>query len=145
MQLIKNAKLTRAVLASNGVAGSSNINGVTLDMQNYEGVLIEVTFGVITSGAATSIKAQQDSASGMGTAQDLLGTSQTVADDDDNEIFVIDIYRPEKRYIRLVVLRATQNSVVTATYIQYGPKKMPTTQATGINVESFVSPIEGTA
>ena len=139
-------KTTIAITPANGVAATSDINGVTLDMQGFEGVKVFVTFGVITSGAATSIKMQQDSASGMGTAQDLLGTSQTIADDDDEKTFYIDLVKPEKRYVRVVVPRATQNAVIaSATYEQYRARKVPTTHGTNVSGETHISPIEGTA
>lgn len=145
MNLSKALKISQAVTVTDGAAGTADINGAILDMKNYEGVLIEVTMGAIVSGAVTSIKAQQDAASGMGTAADLLGTGQTIADDDDEKTFYIDIFRPRERYVRLVVLRATQNATVTATYIQYGARKKPTTHGSNVSGETHVSPAEGTA
>lgn len=146
MELGKNSKVTIAITSANGVAATSDINGVTLDMQGFESVLMIVTFGVITGSAATSIKVQQDSASGMGTAQDLLGTKQTIADDDDEKTFYVDLIKPQERYVRLVVLRATQNAVVaSATYIQTRARKAPTSHGTNVSGETHISPIEGTA
>jgi len=139
----KNCKITRAILPSAGVAATSTINGATLDMVNYESVLMIVTFGVITGSAVTSIKAQQSSDS-FSSAENLLGTGQTIADDDDNETFYIDLIKPIERYVRLVVPRATQNAVVaSATYIQYNPRTKPTSHATGVTGELHVEPIEG--
>ncbi len=146
MNLSNHVKLTQAITPTAGVAATSDINGATLDMSGFEGVLIKVTFGAITASAVTSIKAQQGADSGLSDAADLLGTGQTIADSDDDKIFWLDLYRPEERYVRLVVDRATQNAVVTdATYIQYGSRKLPT-HGTGIGGgELHVSPIEGTA
>jgi len=145
----KNDKVTIAITSAAGVAGTADINGATLDMLGYEGVLMIVNFGVITGGAVTSIKAQQDTASGMGTAADLEDTGQTIADTDDEKTFYIDLYRPQKRYVRLVVDRGTQNAIVaSATYIQYGQKsgrKAPVTHGTNVAGELHVSPDEGTA
>ena len=144
--LIKNVKITPAIVPSDGVAGAAVLYGEILDMANYESVLMIVTFGVITSGAATSIKAQQDSAVGGGTMADLLGTGQTVVDTADDTTFYIDLIKPIERYVRLAVPRATQNAVVSsATYIQYNPRTKPTTQASGVSGELHVEPIEGTA
>ena len=82
----------------------------------------------------------------MGAAADLEGTAQTIADDDDDETFYIDLYRPRERYVRVVVDRATQNAVVaSAEYIQYGPRKKPITHGTGVSGETHASPAEGTA
>lgn len=146
MNLSKQVKITQAITPTNGAAGTSDINGATLDMAGFEGVLIEVVFGAITAGAVTSIKAQQDTASNMGTAADLAGTGQTVADTDDEDTFYIDLYRPAERYVRVVVDRGTQNAVVaSATYFQYGATDQPVSHGATVNGELHVSPAEGTA
>ena len=43
-----------------------------------------------------------------------------IADDDDNKVFYLDIKRPQLRYGRLVVSRATQNATVSAVAVLYG-------------------------
>jgi len=146
-ELSKNCKITQAITVTNGAAGTTDIEGAIVDMSGFEGVLMIITFGAITGSAVTSIKAQQGAAALMGDAADLLGTSQTIADDDDEQTFYIDVYKPQERYVRLYVDRGTQNAVVaSAEYIQYGPKAAPTThQATVISGETHISPIEGTA
>lgn len=142
----KNYKITQAITPTNGAAATTDIEGVTLDMSGYEGVLMVCTFGEITGSAVTSIKAQQGAESDLSDAADLLGTAQTVADSDDEDIFYIDLYRPQERYVRLYVDRATQNAVVaSATYIQYGAKKAPVSHGSTVNGETHVSPAEGTA
>lgn len=146
MNLIKRTKMTPAITPTAGAAGTSDINGATLDMSGYEGVLMIVTFGAITASAVTSIKAQQGAASDLSDAADLAGTAQTIADTDDDKVFYIDLYRPRERYVRLVVDRGTQNAVVaSAEYVQYGAKKAPPTQGTNVSGETHVSPAEGTA
>lgn len=146
MNLSKNVKISTAVTPTAGAAGTSDINGSILDMQGFEGVLVIVRMGAITSGAVTSIKMQQDTDSAGGTMADLTGTAQTVGDTDDDETFYIDLYKPAERYVRLVVDRGTQNAVVaSAEYIQYGAHLAPTTHGTGVNGETHVSPAEGTA
>lgn len=139
-------KISSAITPTAGAAGTTDIEGTTLDMQGFEGVLMMVRMGAITSGAVTSIKAQQDSASTMATAADLEGTSQTIADDDGDQTFYIDLYRPTERYVRLHVDRGTQNAVVaSAEYIQYGPRKAVTTHGSNVSGEAHAGPDEGTA
>ena len=147
MNLAKNVKITQAVTPTAGAAGTSDINGATLDMQGYEGVLVIVTFGAITAGAVTSIKMQQGAASDLSDAADLEGSGQAVADDDDGNVFFIDLVKPAERYVRLVVDRATQNAVVaSAEYIQYGQRESPTpAHGATVSGETHVSPAEGTA
>ena len=146
LELGKDTKISIAITSADGVAGTEDINGATLDMQGFENVMAIVTFGVITGSAVTSIKMQQDTDSAMGTAADLLGTAQTVADTDGEKTFYIDLVKPQERYVRLVVDRATQNAVVaSATYLQYNGVKAPSTHGTNVSGETHISPIEGTA
>jgi hypothetical protein len=144
--LSKNVKISTAITSAAGVAATTDIEGSIIDMSGFEGVLAIVRFGVITGSAVTSIKMQQGAAPAMGDAADILGTSQTIADDDDDEIFYIDLYKPTERYVRLYVDRGTQNAVVaSAIYIQYGARELPTSHGTGVSGEIHVSPAEGTA
>ncbi len=144
--LSHDAKITRAILPSEGAAAATDLNGAILDMSGFDSVLMVVTFGEITAGAVTGIRAQQDTAVAMGGAADLLGSAQVVADDDDDQVFYIDLHQPLERYVRVVVDRATQNAVVAeALYIQYNARSKPTTHGTGVSGETHGSPAQGTA
>jgi hypothetical protein len=130
-------------------AGTSDITDATeLDMANYEGVRFTFVFGTITAGAATSIGVTgKASAGGTPGTDDLAGSKQTVADTDEDSIFVVDIFQPKQRYIRPFVKRATQNAVLNAIIAeQYGPRKSPViNDATVHGQELWVSPDVGTA
>ena len=145
--LIEQVKISQVITPTNGAAGTSDINSSILDMSGFQGVAFVVTMGAITSGAVTSIKVQQGAAADMSDAADLEGSAQTIADTDDEKVFVSDVFRPRERYVRLVVDRGTQNAVVSAANaLQYGPMKTPVSaHGTGVNAEQFVSPAEGTA
>lgn len=147
LQMSKNCKISQCMTTTAGAAGTTDINGSAIDMSGWEGVLFIISFGAIVSGAVTSIKAQQDTASGMGSAADLLGTAQTIADTDDDKTFYIDIKNPRERYVRAVVDRGTQNATVgNITAIQYGPRTAPVAaHGTSVSGESFVGVAEGTA
>ena len=143
MNLSKNVKITRIATAQ--AAGTGAINSDSVDMQGFEGVLFVVSLGTVVSGAATSINAAQ-SADDSSFA-DLLGSSVTIADDDDDELKYLDIYQPGDRWVRLEVARATQNSTIDSVVAyQYSPLKAPVTQPTGTEGE-FHGPAtaEGTA
>jgi len=146
MNLSKQVKISSAVTPTEGAAAATDLLGTTLDMAGYDGVLMIVRMGAITTGAVTGLRAQQGADSGLSDAADLLGTAQVVADGDDEKTFYIDLFRPEERYVRLVVDRATQNAVVSsAHYIQYKGSKAPSTHGSNVSGETHVSPIEGTA
>lgn len=136
------------VSALDYASGSADRTGAILDMLGFRGVLMVVKFAAIASSAVTSIKAQQDTDVNGGTMADLTGTGQTVADDDDNQIFIIDIYDPVKRYLRLFVDKdASHASGESAYYIQYGAQARPTTVTVAdlVTYERHRSPSEGTA
>lgn len=129
-------------------AAAADRNGAALDMMNFRGVLMVVTFGAVAAGATTSIKAQQGAASNLSDAADLEGTGITVAADDDEQIFIIDLYEPAERYVRVVVDKDTSNNTQEiANYIQYGARVRPTTPAVtdAVTYERHMTPAEGTA
>lgn len=129
--------------------GTSNVNSDPVDTAGFDGVRFITGFGAITAGAATSQKAQQGQASNLSDAADLASSSVTVADTDDNNISIVDIYRPAERYVRLATLRATQNAAIDFMIVElYRQRKQPVTQdatvvAAGAKV--LASPAEGTA
>lgn len=144
------SNLVSAIRVSNAVAaGTTDVTSSVIDMQGYEGALIIFAFGTITASAVTSVKAQQSSDDGaVDTYADLLGTSITVADDDDNQIVILDVYQPRERYLKGIIDRATQNAVVDGIFVlRYGSSKVPATDDASTVVDSEVhsSPIEGTA
>lgn len=106
---------------------------------------IKIGFGAIVSGAVTSTKLQDGDTSTPTT--DVLGSSQTVADTDDNHVVIYDVYRPQHRYLRVATSRATQNATIDYIEVErFGSRKQPVTaDATIIATKVMVSPAEGTA
>lgn len=139
-------KITKVANAT--AAGVTAINSAVVDMAGYDGCLFLVNAGAITAGGVQSIKVQQDTAVGMGGAADLAGTGITVADDDDDQAFWVDIKRPLERYLRLVISRATQNSAWGPIWaLQYRGRSLPISNIVTdtITGEKWASPSEGTA
>lgn len=142
--LAPTVKVTRLMNAV--AAGTSDQLSSALDMQGFDGVILLTAFGTITSGAVTSVEVHQCDTSG-GSYAALTGTSIAVADDDDNQVVVHDIYRPRERYIKVNIDRGTQNAVIDGvTAIQYGARVQPTTNdsSTVVSREVHASPAEGT-
>lgn len=132
----------------NQAAGTSDVNSDSVDMSGFRGVMFVVTFGTITASAVTSVKGQQSSDDGSSdTFADLTGTSISVADSDDDKVVLLDIYRPNERYLRCVVDRGTANAEIDSiTAFLYDPVNEPTTQTSDVaRSELHVSPVEGTA
>lgn len=145
-QSASDLKITTALDYASGTADRT---GATLDMSGYQGVLMVVKLATVAAGGTNSIKAQSGAASDLSDAADLLGTAQTIADDDDNQIFVINLYQPQERYVRLYVDKdATNACAESALYIQYGgagalPKLASV--ADTLTLETHFGPAEGTA
>jgi hypothetical protein len=146
MQLLKNAKLSSAITPTAGAAATTDIEGSIIDMSGFEGVAAIVRMGAITANAVTSLKMRQSDNSDMSSPGDVTGTAQTIADDDDEEIFYVELFRPAKRYVQLYIDRGTQNAVVSsAVYLQYGPRVAPVSHGATVSGESHISPASGTA
>ena len=145
MNLSKAAKVTRVSNAV--VAGTSDIESTAVDMKGFEAVQFVVAFGAITTGAVTSVKLQGSHDGSTWTSSDLTGTGQTVADDADNKLFILDMAKPRFRYVRCVVDRGTQNAVVDSiTAYQYQADKEPVTHDASVGgSEFFHAPEVGTA
>ena len=135
--LLSNTKITRVMDAK--AAGATAVNSTAVDMQNYEGVLFIAAFGTLADDQATSIEAQQATAS-AGTFTDLSGTTVgDMEDDDDNQLLILDIKNPTERYVRCTVNRATANAVIDGVIaVQYGPRKKPTTQGSTVSASKAV-------
>jgi len=142
LSIVKNCVVTRV---SNAVAaGTSDVNSTSVDMSLYEGVAFIVEFGAITSTAVTSVKAQ--GSVDNSTWYDLESTGMTVADDDDNQVFVREVLASQYQYVRCVVDRGTANAAIDSIVaIQTGPKFLPVTQPATTTGDVQYAPKAGTA
>lgn len=145
MNLAHNVSISRSLNAV--AAGTSVQNGTAVDMQGWDGVVFILAVGTLTATAVTALKGQQGNASDGSDGADLLGTSVPLADTASNKLAVLDIYRPQKRYVRPVVSRGTANAVIDSVIaIRYRGRKAPITlDSTVAAAEYHQSPIEGTA
>lgn len=124
MNLSTNCKFTRVNNAA--AAGTTDVESASVDMQNFNAVCFVVSLGAITASAVTDV--HLEGSTDDSTFNDLAGTAQTVADDDDNQIWILDLRYPTLRYIRCVVDRGTANAVVDGIVaIQYQADFVPVT------------------
>jgi hypothetical protein len=112
VNLLKNIEFRRVM---NGVAaGTTDQTSTVIDTQGFDGVLLIGAWGTITGSAVTSMRAQLSSDDSS--YSDMASSDQTVADTDDNKVTLLDVYRPTKRYIKVVMKRATQNAVIDGVF-----------------------------
>lgn len=143
----EHALITRVMAAQ--AAGATAVNGTGVDMAGFDGVLFVAEMGAIVAGAVTALKAQQSDDDGVGdTYGDLTGTSVTIGDAGDGGVFWLDIINPEKRFVRPVLVRGTQNATIDGIVAyRYQAEKLPVTQAATATSagELHFRPAEGTA
>jgi len=138
--LSENVKITK--IKAYQAANTTTITSDEVDMEGFEGVIFIADGG--TAAANTGIKGRQDTATGMGTADDLEGTSNL--SDATQTDMVLDIFRPQERFLDCQVLRGTSTTIEAVWAIQYGAKKAPVdNETTAQAYELHVSPDEGTA
>lgn len=137
-------KITKVADAS--AAGVTTVNSTPVDMSGFEGVIFLTAAGTIAATAVAQVKVQQDTVVGMGTAADLAASGQSFTPTTDNlKSAMIDVKKPTKRFLRVVIARSVANSDFGQIYaIQYRAKRAPVTQAVDKS-KLLVSPLEGVA
>lgn len=140
MNLSKQVEIKSA--AATTAAGTSEVDGATIDMEGYEGVLFIAKFGTAASG--NTLQAQQGAASNLSDAADLEGTLVTVGASD--ELVYLDLVRPQERYVRIQAQRGTSSTLDWVVAIKYGARKLPVDNDTAGTIagEVSISPAEGT-
>jgi hypothetical protein len=92
-------------------AGTSDQNGTGLDVTDCDGVLFILAVGTLSASQVTNMIVEYSDDDSTYVA--VTGASTTAFDDaDDNDLAVIDVYRPVHKYLRPVVNRATGNAVI---------------------------------
>ncbi len=143
--MIKDVKVTRVYAGA--VAGfGDTLSSDILDMTGYEGVMLIADLGDQAATAVATLTAQQDTDAAGGTMATLTGSvaHTFAAADGDDDLLVLDVYKPTERYIRAQLQRATANITVKSIIaIQYGAMKAPVTQSTTVlDSDLLVSPAE---
>lgn len=105
------ARLGKVTRVMNAVAAGQTLqSSSSVDMTGFGAVTFIASFGAITATAVTSV--HLETSSDDSSFNDLTGTNITVADDDDNQVAIIELDRPLERYIRCVISRGTANAVI---------------------------------
>lgn len=144
----ENAKFLR--LSGAIAAGVTDVTNITaIDMTGYKTLTLMVSAAAITTGAVTKVKMQQSTDDGSADAySDLEGSSVTIADSSDNTMTILEIVNPQKKWLKPVITRLTQNAAFEGVFaIQTGAKVLPVTQSTThvTILERHHAPAEGTA
>lgn len=128
------------------VAAGSSIdnNSDRIDMAGYEGAIfiIPITDSVDTGVATLTIEENStDSDSGMTAISGAVATATSAANDDlNNTLLIVEVHRPQERYLQAVRTSATANIAYgNATVILYGARKMPVTDHASVQASATVA------
>ncbi len=98
-------------------AGTSDVNGNAIDMQDAFGCMFVLGLGTITDTAVGGLKIQESDDDS--TYTDVTNATQAHATTSDSDkLLIMDVRRPgfSMRYLRAVVERGTANSVIDAVF-----------------------------
>jgi hypothetical protein len=125
LNLLKDAKCMK--IHNGAVAGTSLQTSNTIDMQGYDSVLLIADLGAVTDNCVLQLTAQDGAASNGSDAANITattgpfaaagGTVQTAAFTaltSSNKAILLDVQKPQKRYITATLSRTTQNAVVNS-------------------------------
>jgi hypothetical protein len=139
-----------SVASTGAAAAQTAVNGSSVDMQAAPGPFENATgvalLGTLTATQVTYLKAQ--GSDDNSTWADLASTKTgPAADADGGKLLVLDLFRPQHRYIRFVLVRGTANAVLTAMLqCQYNGQREPISQlAAQVSASNFQSlAVDGT-
>lgn len=121
------------------VAGSSDPPSTTLDMAEYDGVLLLSVLGTVCSTGVVSLKAQTSPTST--TYTDLSGVTISSSAGESDKILALDVQYPPHRYLRAVTTRATTSAEVGGVVaLRYGHRNLPVMQSDLANEMLSVCP-----
>lgn len=113
--------LVQAPLASAGGDLASNY----VDMQGFDGVLFVGNLGTAGSTDVATLAAWDSTATGStGTA--ISGATQTSTASKSDSFFMLDVYRPRKRFVKTHFTRSAAVEYGGTMAYRYGPRVRPT-------------------
>ena len=136
--LLERSKMVR--IASTAAAAQTDVESSVIDMAGYHAVEFVVAFGVIDATATPRITVHDADTAIVGTA--IAATQKIITPNDDEDLVILDLIRPKKRYLSVVVERdvvAADSEVDGIFAILYQARDEVTTQdATVVASGTFV-------
>jgi hypothetical protein len=138
----------REVGAPVALASNTDQNSDRIDMANWEGVLfiVPITDSVATGVATLKVEENTaDSDTGMAALSGAQATATSVENDDlNNQLLVVDVYKPRERYVQAVITSGTANIAFgnTLAILYRGRKRPVTDDASVLDSALAISPAE---
>lgn len=139
--LLSRVKLVK--VADHSAASTADVTSSIVDTAGYDGVVFFTSFG--TANASNSVKVQQNTANQTTGMADLAGTS--VASGSSDEDVIVEIHRPQERYLQVVASRGASSTLESIWACLYGKgASISSNSVSGTQIaEVHASPDEGTA
>lgn len=132
-------------LADQTANGTSDVTSAIVDTAGYQGVVFFTS--VSTAAADVSLKVQQNTANQTTGMADLEGTSVVSGASPSNEDMIVEIHRPQERYLQVVVTRTTSTTCESIWAALYeGDGQLSANSVSGTQIaEQHANVAEGTA
>lgn len=145
MSILRDCAIVRVMTSQ--VAGTSDtLSSDIIDTSGYDGVTFLYALGDVTNTAVLTFRVQQNTANSTSGMATVLGdvAATAGASDYDNKLIVREVYRPQERYLRAQIVRATANAVVDGIIaILWKGRNSPVTQGSTVVGSDFrASPAE---
>ena len=130
-------------IADHSAASTADVTSTIVDTAGYQGVVFFTSFG--TANATNTIKVQHNTANQTTGMADVLGTS--VASGSSDEDVIVEIHRPQARYLQVVAARGASSTLESVWACLYGgDARLASNSVSGTQIaELHASPAAGTA
>lgn len=145
LSMLKDCKITR--VGNSASAGTTDQDGTVLDMTGYDSVLFIALLGDATSGSVLELQAFGNTASSTSSPTPVELTADNCqytagASDADNKLMVLDVCRPNYRYVFCRLVIDTQNCVTDGLIaVQYKARNKPVTQGSTVLASALIGPL----
>lgn len=138
IQITQEIKTTRVLNAV--AAGQTTQNSSGVDCKDFDTAAFIIALGAITATGVVTVKAQQSSDDGnTDPYADLIDASVAFADTDGNKLAILEIAKPQKRYVRVSIARTAANSALDGVLaLQGDAKAVPVAQDANTVVETLL-------
>jgi len=111
-------------------------------MQGYDGVIFVASFGTMVSGSEIDLIVAHSDTNSTGDMDKTEAEASATSDGTDDVQLIVDVYRPQKRYLEAQVEIDTEDAEIeNVIAIQYRGSKMPIEQPDAIlDSATFASP-----
>lgn len=133
--LLNNAKITRVMNRGVGTASATPTKGTILDMLGYDSVMFVAAMEDVVNLSVVSLRAAGGDTNDTAEMNLLTGTvgGTATATTFDDKLLVLDLVKPNERYIEAQLFHVTQNAPFDSVVaIQYNARNMPVTQGSTV-------------